>query len=89
MPTADAPCRPHKRTTRRVGVHARVGQRQRCHVANHRLDPVVRSNLLLWKQSILWIAFMSLDANVAGDWSAYQAARGERREEEGEDESGS
>lgn len=33
--------------------------------------------LLWWRESILWIAFMSLYANVAGHWSAYQAARAE------------
>jgi uncharacterized membrane protein len=34
--------------------------------------------VLAWKDSILWVAFMSLYANVAGHWSAYQAARTER-----------
>jgi hypothetical protein len=33
--------------------------------------------VLFWKQSILWVAFMSLYANVVGHWSAYQAARAE------------
>jgi hypothetical protein len=33
--------------------------------------------LLWWKESILWVAFMSLYANVVGHWSAYQAARAE------------
>lgn len=33
--------------------------------------------LLWWRESILWIAFMSLWANVVGHWSAYQAARAE------------
>lgn len=33
--------------------------------------------LLVWRESILWVAFMSLYANIAGHWSAYQAARAE------------
>jgi hypothetical protein len=33
--------------------------------------------VLWWRESILWIAFMSLWANVVGHWSAYQAARAE------------
>jgi len=34
--------------------------------------------LMWWRESILWVAFMSLYANVVGHWSAYQAARAER-----------
>lgn len=34
--------------------------------------------LLWWRESILWVAFMSLYANVVGHWSAYQAARAEK-----------
>lgn len=30
--------------------------------------------LLWWRQSILWVAFMSLYANVASHWAAAQAA---------------
>lgn len=30
--------------------------------------------LLFWSESILWVAFMSLYANVAAHWSAAQAA---------------
>ena len=33
--------------------------------------------LLWWSNSILWVAFMSLYANVAGHWSAYEASRKE------------
>jgi hypothetical protein len=33
--------------------------------------------VLFWKQSILWVASMSLYANVVGHWSAYQGARAE------------
>lgn len=34
--------------------------------------------LLWWKESILWIAGMSLYANFIGHWSAMQAARAEK-----------
>ena len=33
--------------------------------------------ILLWKESILWIAFMSLYANFVGHFSAWDAARSE------------
>lgn len=33
--------------------------------------------LLWWKTSILWVALMSIWANVATHWSAYQGARAE------------
>lgn len=33
--------------------------------------------LIWWKESILWIAGMSLYANFVGHFSAYQAARSE------------
>lgn len=38
--------------------------------------------LLWWKSSILWVAAMSLYANFIGHWSAYQAARAERKADE-------
>lgn len=31
--------------------------------------------VLWWKESILWVASMSLYANAVGHWSAYQGAR--------------
>lgn len=34
--------------------------------------------VIWWRESILWVAFMSLYANMVGHWSAYQAARAER-----------
>jgi hypothetical protein len=34
--------------------------------------------LLWWKDSILWVATMSLYANVVGHWSAHQASRAEK-----------
>lgn len=33
--------------------------------------------LLWWRESVLWVALMSLYANVAGHWAAYQAAHAE------------
>lgn len=33
--------------------------------------------VLLWKQSILWVAFMSLYANFVGHFSGWDAARAE------------
>jgi hypothetical protein len=33
--------------------------------------------LLWWRNSILWVAFMSLYANVAAHWAAAQAAEAE------------
>lgn len=35
--------------------------------------------LLWWHDSVLWVALMSLWANTAGHWSAYQAAHAEER----------
>lgn len=42
--------------------------------------------LLWWNQSILWVLLMSIWANAATHWGAYQAARAERmvRTEDGE-----
>jgi hypothetical protein len=34
--------------------------------------------VLWWRDSILWVAFMSLYANFIGHWSAYQGARAEK-----------
>lgn len=33
--------------------------------------------IVVWSESILWLAFMSLYANFVGHWSAYQGARAE------------
>jgi hypothetical protein len=35
--------------------------------------------LLWWKDSILWVASMSLYANVAAHWASYQGARAEHQ----------
>lgn len=33
--------------------------------------------LVWWRESILWVAFMSLYANFIGHWAAWQATRAE------------
>ena len=33
--------------------------------------------LLIWAESVLWVALMSLYANFVGHFSAYQASRAE------------
>jgi hypothetical protein len=37
--------------------------------------------ILWWRESIFWVAFMSLYANLVGHWSAYTAAKAERQAE--------
>lgn len=37
---------------------------------------------LWWKESILWVALMSLYANIGAHWSAYQGARAEKASRE-------
>lgn len=39
-------------------------------------------SLLWWSESILWVVLMSTWANIAGHWSAWQAARVETKEDE-------
>jgi hypothetical protein len=42
--------------------------------------------ILFWRESIVWVVFMSLYANFVGHWSAYTAAKAERQaEKNGED----
>jgi hypothetical protein len=38
--------------------------------------------VLIWKQSILWVAFMSLYANFVGHFSGWDAARAETMADE-------
>jgi hypothetical protein len=38
--------------------------------------------LLWWRDSVAWVAAMSLYANVAGHWAAFQASRAEEREDD-------
>jgi hypothetical protein len=37
--------------------------------------------MVWWKESVLWVAVMSLYANVVGHWSAFQASRAEQEAE--------
>jgi hypothetical protein len=41
--------------------------------------------LLWWKDSILWVAIMSVYAIVISHWGAYQSARAEREAKNNED----
>ncbi len=43
---------------------------------------LVVPTLVWWKDSILWVALMSVWANVAAHWSAYQGARAEEHTED-------
>ncbi len=38
-------------------------------------------SILLWSQSLLWVIFISLYANVVGHFGAWQAARAEKESE--------
>lgn len=38
--------------------------------------------VLWWRESIFWVAFMSLYANFVGHWSAWTAARAEKQAKE-------
>lgn len=40
--------------------------------------------VLWWRDSVLWVAIMSLWANVAAHWSAYQAAHAEKTATKGQ-----
>lgn len=40
--------------------------------------------LIWWRQSILWVAFMSIYACIATHHSAYRAARSEEAQREGD-----
>jgi hypothetical protein len=40
-------------------------------------------SLLWWRESIVWVVLMSVWANIAGHWSAYQASRAEQTSTEG------
>lgn len=43
---------------------------------------LVIPTLIWWKGSILWVALMSVWANVAAHFSAYQGARGEMKQDD-------
>ncbi len=40
--------------------------------------------LIWWKDSVLWVALMSIWANIAAHWSAWQAARTESKQDDNE-----
>lgn len=42
---------------------------------------LVPPTLIWWKDSILWVALMSIWANIASHWSAWQAARTESKQD--------
>jgi hypothetical protein len=42
--------------------------------------------LLVWKESILWVALMSVWANIAAHWSAFEGAAAKAAQEEEERE---
>jgi len=37
--------------------------------------------ILLWRESIAWVVFMSWYANFVGHWGSYQAARTEEKQD--------
>lgn len=39
-------------------------------------------SLLLWRESILWVILMSVWANIAAHWAAYQASKSEQKQDE-------
>lgn len=41
--------------------------------------------LLWWKESITFVIILSLYANIAAEFSAYQGARAEKKQDEGGD----
>jgi len=41
-------------------------------------------SLLFWSNAVAWVVLMSLWANIAAHWSAWQAARTEVKEDERE-----
>lgn len=43
---------------------------------------LVIPTLIWWKDSILWVAMMSIWANVVGHWASWQGARAEDAERE-------
>lgn len=39
-------------------------------------------SVLFWSNAIMWVVLMSVWANIAGHWSAYQASRAELKQDE-------
>ncbi len=40
---------------------------------------LILPTMLWWRESVLWVALMSLWANIASHFAAWQASRAERR----------
>jgi hypothetical protein len=38
-------------------------------------------SILWWSESVQWLVLMSVWANIAGHWSAYQASRAEEKQD--------
>ena len=38
-------------------------------------------SVLWWSETIMWVVLMSVWANIAGHWSAYQASRAEEKQD--------
>lgn len=49
---------------------------------------LVLPTIFVWRESLLWIALISVYANVVGHWGAYQASRGEEATEAQNEEPG-
>jgi hypothetical protein len=41
--------------------------------------------LIWWRESVLWVALMSIWANIASHWAAWQASRAETKVDRKED----
>ena len=39
-------------------------------------------SLLFWKESVTWVIVMSLWANIAAHWAAFQGAHSEKKQDE-------
>jgi hypothetical protein len=39
-------------------------------------------SVLWWSEAIMWVVLMSVWANIAGHWSAYQASRAEEKQDD-------
>jgi hypothetical protein len=39
-------------------------------------------SVLWWSNAIMWVVLMSVWANIAGHWSAYQASRAELKQDQ-------
>jgi hypothetical protein len=49
---------------------------------------LIPPTIIWWRDSILWVAFMSLYAIITSHWGAYEAAKAKDLAEQAVDESG-